>query len=226
MSALLRIFDLIDGIRDYVICSELLSIGREKSRVDICIHDLSVSRVHLKLFLRDGLYYIEDQGSSCGTYVNGKEITTYKLSFGDHIQIGSTVLEFISTDTLKVDPDSSRVDTDTVDALMSQYKVMPSKMDLYYRVLKVSARSLYKPGDTIKVGRGGLMMYLDIDSYDMNNVLELKITWPDGSHKILLGEIVATIKKTKQACVKLHHISEEKLNKMFEKMERGSWRKA
>ena len=51
MAAILRIFDAIDGVRDYVVCNEQLIIGRDKSRVDICVRDMSVSRIHLKLFL-------------------------------------------------------------------------------------------------------------------------------------------------------------------------------
>ena len=220
MAAILRIFDAIDGVRDYVVCSEQLIIGRDKSRVDICVRDMSVSRTHLKLFLRDGLYYIEDLESSCGTLVNNRSVQTHKLSYGDHIQLGSTVIEFL--------PNSENVNeieqvTDTVDALMSQYKVLPTKMQLSYRVLRVPARSIYRPGDTVVVGRGGLLLHIELDPEDLNYVLELKITWPDGLNKILLGEVIATIKQSKLVCLKLHHLSENKMNSLFDKLERGSW---
>ena len=152
--------------------------------------------------------------------VNNRSVQTHKLSYGDHIQLGSTVIEFL--------PNSENVNeieqvTDTVDALMSQYKVLPTKMQLSYRVLRVPARSIYRPGDTVVVGRGGLLLHIELDPEDLNYVLELKITWPDGLNKILLGEVIATIKQSKLVCLKLHHLSEKKMNSLFDKLERGSW---
>ncbi len=218
---ILRVFDMVDGVRDYVVCSEQLIVGRDSSRVDICIADISVSRVHFKLFLRDGFYFVEDMGSSCGTLVNNKEVKTRKIYYGDHIQAGSTVIEFLEK------PDKGLTDalkqTDTVDELMTQYRALPSKMLLSYRVLRITSRSLYKPGDTIVVGRGGILANIQLASQDINYVLELQITWPDGVSKIFLGEIVATIKKFNLVCIKLHHISEDKLDHILNKMERGCW---
>ena len=39
-------------------------------------------------------FRISDLGSSNGTYVNGKRITTHELQTGDVIKIGATLLQF------------------------------------------------------------------------------------------------------------------------------------
>ena len=217
---ILRVFNITEGVRDYVLCSEQLVFGRDRSRVDVCVHDISVSRVHFKLFLRNGLYYIEDMDSSCGTLVNNRMVRTHKLSYGDHIQTGSTVCEFLAIDDGLAD---DLEQTDTVSELMTQYRSLPSRMQLSYRVLRVLSRALYRPGDTVIVGRGGILVKLELDPEDVNYVIELKIVWPDGTFKTFMGEIVAIIKKHELVCVKLHHIPEEKLNTILDKMERGCW---
>ena len=217
---ILRVFDITDGVRDYVVCSEQLVFGRDRSRVDICVHDISVSRVHFKLFLRNGIYYIEDLNSSCGTLINNRIIKTHKLTYGDHIQTGSTICEFLATDDGLAE---DMKQTDTVSELMTQYRVLPSRMELSYRVLRILSRSLYRPGDTVIVGRGGILARLELDQDQSNYVLELKIVWPDGTFKIFMGEIVAKIRKNELVCIKLHHIPEEKLNTLLDKLERGSW---
>ncbi len=56
--------------------------------------DTFVSQVHARLFDRDGTLWIEDTGSTNGTFVNGKQIDkAVKLSKGDRVQIGETVFE-------------------------------------------------------------------------------------------------------------------------------------
>jgi hypothetical protein len=56
--------------------------------------DTFVSQVHARVYDRDGDLWIEDVGSTNGTYVNGERITkTVKLHKGDRVQIGETVLE-------------------------------------------------------------------------------------------------------------------------------------
>ncbi len=219
---ILKVFDLTDGARDYVVGKQPLVIGRDKSQVDICLHDMTASRVHAKIYVKDNEYYVEDLNSSCGVIVDGKLITIHKLVFNDHLQIGNTLMEFCPTDEID---DISSQNSDTVDELLLQYRTLPSKMQLSYRVLKVMARSLYKPGDTIVIGRGGLLVQMDLSPEDQNYALELKVTWPDGTVKVLLGEVVARIKQGSMLCIKLHHISEDKFKELFTKVERGSWNK-
>jgi hypothetical protein len=56
--------------------------------------DTFVSQVHARVSERDGALWIEDTGSTNGTYVNGERIDKpTKLRKGDRVQLGETVLE-------------------------------------------------------------------------------------------------------------------------------------
>ena len=74
------------------------SIGKERSRVDYCIsNDNSVSRLHLKIRVRDGRCYVVDMGSKNGTYINGNKLTpNYEtmIQNGDKLRISTIEFEF------------------------------------------------------------------------------------------------------------------------------------
>ena len=80
--------------REYVLSSMRLLIGRE-SGSDIVIRDPNVSRTHAELRLEHGnTWVLTDLGSTNGTYVNGREISSQPLRDGDLIDIGTTTLVF------------------------------------------------------------------------------------------------------------------------------------
>ncbi len=59
------------------------------------IPDSEVSRVHASLHYQDGEYWLRDEGSSNGTFVNGGRIVErVALRDGDTIQVGGTTLRF------------------------------------------------------------------------------------------------------------------------------------
>ena len=58
-----------------------------------------VSRRHAEVTLRDGRFFVRDLGSRNGTAVNDTLTTEAELSDGDHIQVGSTILKFIQSET-------------------------------------------------------------------------------------------------------------------------------
>jgi pSer/pThr/pTyr-binding forkhead associated (FHA) protein len=73
------------------------TIGRSRE-CDIFLEDLAVSRLHATIhLLSDGSYEIEDRRSATGTFVNGIPITRYRLTQGDTVQIGSSILSFRHT---------------------------------------------------------------------------------------------------------------------------------
>ena len=56
--------------------------------------DTFASNVHARIFERDGHAWVEDLGSTNGTYVNGEQIEeARRLRKHDRVQTGSTVLE-------------------------------------------------------------------------------------------------------------------------------------
>ena len=77
----------------YPVSSEL-TIGRAGGCAIVVPDDTFVSQVHARLSERDGGLWIEDVGSTNGTFVNGERIETpVKLRKGDRVQMGATVLE-------------------------------------------------------------------------------------------------------------------------------------
>ena len=72
---------------------EELTMGRAGG-CQVTIDDTYVSQLHARLFLREGQYYIEDLGSTNGTYLNRRKVTApVAIRKGDRLQVGKTVLE-------------------------------------------------------------------------------------------------------------------------------------
>jgi pSer/pThr/pTyr-binding forkhead associated (FHA) protein len=66
---------------------EALLIGRARDN-DVVIDNLSVSRHHAKLFLRDGQVILEDQGSENGCLVNGRSVARAVITDEDEVFVG------------------------------------------------------------------------------------------------------------------------------------------
>lgn len=79
--------------RTFPLDDELL-IGRAP-KCRVVISDPYASQVHARVFRRDGTYYLEDMGSTNGTYLNRRKVTSATpVSRGDRARIGKTELEF------------------------------------------------------------------------------------------------------------------------------------
>ena len=61
---------------------------------DIFLDDVTVSRKHAILRERDGDFFIEDQGSLNGTFVNRKRVESAQLDDGDELQVGKYRLTY------------------------------------------------------------------------------------------------------------------------------------
>jgi pSer/pThr/pTyr-binding forkhead associated (FHA) protein len=69
------------------------TIGRSPD-CGIFLDDVTVSRKHAVLVERNGGFFIEDQGSLNGTFVNRKRVESAQLDDGDELQIGKYRLTF------------------------------------------------------------------------------------------------------------------------------------
>jgi pSer/pThr/pTyr-binding forkhead associated (FHA) protein len=70
-----------------------LTVGRAAG-CQITLDDSYASQLHARVFQRDGLLYVEDLGSTNGSFLNGKKVTSpVTLERGDHLKVGNTVLE-------------------------------------------------------------------------------------------------------------------------------------
>ncbi len=84
--------DLIFPIND----SGVTSLGRS-SRSDVVLKsDDYVSGEHARITRHGGLLYVEDNGSTNGTFVNGrKTVGATPLRSGDTVRVGSTTFRFV-----------------------------------------------------------------------------------------------------------------------------------
>jgi len=71
-----------------------VTVGRGGGCALVLNDDTYVSQLHARLFQQNGEGYVEDLGSTNGTYVNGKQIKgVMRLKRGDQVQFGQTVAE-------------------------------------------------------------------------------------------------------------------------------------
>ena len=67
-----------------------MTVGRT-SESDICIAAGAISKRHARLFVDQGSLFVEDLGSTNGTYVNGKRVQQSPLIDGDLVQFANTI---------------------------------------------------------------------------------------------------------------------------------------
>ncbi len=78
-----RSFDLADE----------LTVGRAVG-CQVTLDDNYVSQLHARIFKRDGMLFVEDLGSTNGTYLNTRKVSSpMAFNRGDQLKIGSTVME-------------------------------------------------------------------------------------------------------------------------------------
>jgi pSer/pThr/pTyr-binding forkhead associated (FHA) protein len=71
-----------------------LTVGRAGGCGVPLSEDSFVSQLHARVFRRDGELYVEDLGSTNGTYLNKKKIAAaVAMRKGDQLQIGKTTME-------------------------------------------------------------------------------------------------------------------------------------
>ena len=72
---------------------EETTIGRAAG-CQVTIDDSYASQLHARVFRRDGKLFVEDIGSTNGTYLNRSKVTgPMVIQRGDQLQIGNTILE-------------------------------------------------------------------------------------------------------------------------------------
>lgn len=73
-----------------------VTLGRDTRAAQIALPDASVSRFHARIRWRNGAYWLYDEGSERGTYLNFERVglAPRRLHDGDEIQIGRVRLRF------------------------------------------------------------------------------------------------------------------------------------
>ncbi len=72
----------------------------------IVLNDPQSSRVHAELYHEDEGWWVRDNGSSNGTFVNGQTIDNARLADGTELRIGSTMFTFLEKSPAELEPES------------------------------------------------------------------------------------------------------------------------
>jgi len=84
-----------DIVKEYELDKEVLSIGRKPDN-DIHIDNLAVSGNHAKILTILNDSFVEDLGSTNGTFIAGNKITKHALQNGESIVIGKHELKYVN----------------------------------------------------------------------------------------------------------------------------------
>lgn len=72
-------------------------IGRS-SELDMVLVEDMVSRRHAKITVTGGQIFIQDLGSTNGSFVNGEKIKRARLNEGDRILVGTSIIKLVATE--------------------------------------------------------------------------------------------------------------------------------
>ncbi|MDP2344623.1 MAG: GGDEF domain-containing protein [Deltaproteobacteria bacterium] len=87
--------------RKYPLDKVQTTIGRGPDNGIVCDMD-NVSRTHCKIYAGAGGSYIEDMGSTNGTFINDAELSARrKLINGDFIKVGGVIFKYIDGDNIE-----------------------------------------------------------------------------------------------------------------------------
>lgn len=82
-----------DKIGEFPMEKSPFIVGRE-AKGGVLIENVGVSRKHCQFTYEGGRYYVEDLGSSNGTYFSGHKVTKAEVRDGDQVNVGKYVLLF------------------------------------------------------------------------------------------------------------------------------------
>jgi phosphoserine phosphatase RsbU/P len=101
-----RLIQLLGGEveQSYALDGETMVLGRQNDST-VCLTGKNVSRHHAQILRRGSGYFIEDMGSSNGTFLNGQKLNAYSpqsFTDEDRIQIGSYVFRLSTAPSVEM----------------------------------------------------------------------------------------------------------------------------
>jgi hypothetical protein len=90
-----------------VAAEKQILIGRSSDLDMVLVEDM-VSRKHARISMQGDQIWIEDLGSTNGTFVNGEKIKRARLKEGDRVLIGTSILKLIAGDAPRDGMDAKR----------------------------------------------------------------------------------------------------------------------
>lgn len=216
----LQVFGPDTGVFQFQLPTGSVTIGRSE-HADIVLPHRTVSRIHATVAYDQGVYTLEDANSNYGTTVNKQRVESHVLRHGDSVQISVYVLQFRTHAAL---PGALAAAAQAKLLLRTDFCQLPSTMRLKFRKLDVNPKEIFRAGDTLRVGRGGLLIPTPV-ALGNASCLELQLFWPNDQSKRYLGEILGLFRKesTNWMCVKLHTVPTDIHKLVVAAASHGEW---
>jgi pSer/pThr/pTyr-binding forkhead associated (FHA) protein len=216
----LKVFGPDIGVHEHALSGQGLLIGRAQE-ANIRLPHQAVRECHAILICAGGEYRIRDGGAGEGFLVNKQRRIEHKLRHGDTVQIGNYIIQYRTHRPLR---GSERAVNQAKLLLRTEYALLPSAMRLRYRTLAVSTDEVFRTGDTLKVGHGGILVPTETPT-DETVCLELQLSWPNGTARSFVGENMGTleVENLHWLCVKLHTVPGERREQLVQRGTPGPW---
>ncbi|MEC7525766.1 MAG: DUF4388 domain-containing protein [Myxococcota bacterium] len=175
--------------------SKEIVVGRS-SELDMVLVEDMVSRRHAKITVTGDQIFIQDLGSTNGTFVNGEKIKRARLQEGDRILIGTSIIKLVAVDSSNVSDAGAKSNLEDVAAgrRTSQVRTMsgsiaeiplPDLMQLFSASKKSGTLVVRTDQDVGKLFfDGGSVVYATVnDNFDVSPLKSLYriLTWEDGT---------------------------------------------
>lgn len=142
----------VDQGRRFEVSRSPVHIGRGVQN-EVRILDTEASRRHAVLARQDDQWWISDDGSSNGTFVNGQSVTRQVLHSGDQVQVGRTILLFTDGAAPRADVAAESVDL-TVEPEQASHIVAALDSEMAHPLTRraaVGAARFGKPDENLEV---------------------------------------------------------------------------
>jgi len=186
-------------------------VGRSSDLDMVLVEDM-VSRRHARLSCSESQIFIEDLGSTNGTFVNGEKIARASLKEGDRVLIGTSILKVVSVDPTAPMPRRAEMpsaaraaQTRTMTGSIDEIP-LPDLLQLLGSSKKSGQLVVRSDDDVGRINlRKGVVVFASIN--DLSEVPPLKsifriLTWAHGSFDLdplderpLPGEISASVQE-------------------------------
>ncbi len=170
-------------------------VGRSSDLDMVLVEDM-VSRKHARITMQQDQIWIEDLGSTNGTFVNGEKIKRARLKEGDRVLIGTSILKVIAGEGARADSTDAKRDLENVAAARrtTQARTMsgsieevplPDLLQLFATSKKSGVLVIRTESDDVgKIYmRKGVIYYASINDLDdvppMKSIFRM-LTWQKG----------------------------------------------
>jgi pSer/pThr/pTyr-binding forkhead associated (FHA) protein len=169
-------------------------IGRSSDLEMVLVEDM-VSRKHARIAMQSDQIWIEDLGSTNGTFVNGEKIKRARLKEGDRVLIGTSILKVIAGDAPRDGLDAKReLENVAQQRRTSQQRTMsgsieevplPDLLQLFGTSKKSGVLVIRTDDDTtgrifLKKGNVAYAIINDLDDVQPMKSLYRMLTWQKG----------------------------------------------